>query len=130
MTSPRTHKTANPQRRKAQLSALLLSLVRRARFLWLGWLEAKWAALRQWRARRAVLHAAAPDRPMIETLEPKLLLSAELMPMDSTNLMGPPAELRLIDAATDVQHQSQVTDARPLSVGAAAVATANTPRPP
>lgn len=94
----------------AQPSALLLALVRRSRWLWLGWLEAKWAGIQRWRAerveRRASARAAAqrPERATFETLEPKLLLSAELMPVD---LVGPPAVMRMIDSAPQTLPQAQ-----------------------
>ena len=110
---------------------MLLSLVRRARFWWLSWLEAKWAAkwteLRQWRARRQAARAAASDRPIFETLEPKLLLSADLMPV------GPSAELavhRLVDVVVDgiptVQNQALGSASRSLadSQGIASLAAA------
>ena len=72
----------------AKPSELLLKLVRRAGWLWVGWLQRRWSALQAWRSERAAARrqsAARSDRPVIETLEPKLLLSAELV--------GPGAEL-------------------------------------
>ena len=81
MTHAAPHRRARSgrtaQARPAALpSALLLALVRRSRWLWLGWLEAKWAGIQRWRAeraqRRATAKAAAqrPERASFETLEP------------------------------------------------------------
>ncbi|MDG0865163.1 choice-of-anchor D domain-containing protein, partial [Pelomonas aquatica] len=68
---------------EARPSELLLALVRRARWLWLGWLEARWNALRGLlRARRA--RQQRPQGSRFETLEPKLLLSGDLMPLQSS----------------------------------------------
>ena len=91
----------------ARPSALLMQLVARARWLWLAGLERAWQALRQWRQARWEARAAkAADWAFrlshkLETLEPKLLLSADLMPLDA----GPAGALdsRLVqDAPTDV----------------------------
>ena len=105
--STRSGRTAQA-RPTAQPSALLLALVRRARWLWLGWLEAKWAGIERWRAERAERRAAAmvaarrPARATFETLEPRLLLSAELMPVD---LVGPPAVMGMVDASPQAPPQ-------------------------
>ena len=76
---PRFNGRGQSSRVCARPSALLLALVRRARWLWLSWLEAKWENLWQWRASHRAIRV---DRPVLEALEPKLLLSAELMPLD------------------------------------------------
>ena len=80
----------------ARCSVLLLALVRRARRFWLVWLEERWAALRarrnDFRANWQRWHAAmqpptgAPAR--FESLEPRLLLSADLLPLDAVAPVG------------------------------------------
>ena len=98
----------------ARPSALLLALVRRARWMWLSWLEAKWAAawaeLRQWRARR---NTTRVDRPVLEALEPKLLLSAELMPLDQAALV---VVERQIDVPAAQTAATAVPTVHPLAV--------------
>ena len=79
-----TRGLSSPGRRSrgfdARPSELLLSLVRRARCLWLGWLEGRWNALRALlRTRRS--RQQRPQGTRFETLEPKLLLSGDLMPI-------------------------------------------------
>ena len=78
----------------ARPSALLLTLVRRSTRLWLGWLQERWERLRQSLRQCLAHHDAALERPRFETLEPKLLLSAELMPMDQA---APAALHRLVE---------------------------------
>ena len=86
---PTRHRHTPSTRQAATPSALLLRLVQRARWLWLHWIEQRWAAFGRWRADRRAAKAARagaaalarrPDRLQIETLEPKLLLSADLLP--------------------------------------------------
>ncbi len=102
----------------ARPGRLLLALVARARWLWLGWLEAKWAAFQQWRQRRQAAAAhVRPERPVIETLEPRLLLSAELMPLDAApqpvvqRLAEPPAS----SSADDVAMRAHILTTAPVA---------------
>ena len=72
-------------RTRVQPSALLLALVRRSDWLWLRWLVARWEMFRTWRATRQARRAAALSMQgnpsfKIESLEPRLLLSADLAP--------------------------------------------------
>ena len=97
---PRTARARahHPARHVARPTALLLALVRRARWLWLDGFEARWTALRERvRAWRAARWAAVAERPQFETLEPKLLLSADLMPLDHA---VPQSVVRQIEVAT------------------------------
>ena len=103
-------------RSPARASALLLALVRRARWMWLGWLEGKWDGLRKWRAQR---RAARVDRPMLEALEPKLLLSAELMPLDQAAMV---VVQRYIDVPAAQTAATAVPTVHPLAVSASAAA--------
>ena len=63
-----------------RISALLLKLVQRASRLWLwDWLRRSARRLRTWQ-RRQSNYAATAHRALLETLEPRLLLSADLVP--------------------------------------------------
>ena len=103
-------------RSPARASALLLALVRRARWMWLSWLEGKWDSLRKWRAQR---RATRVDRPMLETLEPKLLLSAELMPLDPATMV---VVERQIDAPVAQTAATAVPTVHPLAASVAVAA--------
>ncbi|MEY2843960.1 MAG: hypothetical protein RI920_1997, partial [Pseudomonadota bacterium] len=79
----RSHQQKRRSHGKARPSALLLTLVARAARGWWSWWQAQVQALRQWRERRrAAAHARQHDAVGIyrgfETLEPRLLLSADL----------------------------------------------------
>ena len=97
-------------------AALLLALVRRASRFWLDWLAARWSALREWRADRARARAFRAEqgvRTALESLEPRLLLSADLMPTDSG--VGLAADSRLVgpsvaDAAVAAAAGSPLTE--------------------
>jgi hypothetical protein len=102
---PTRHRHTPSTRQAATPSALLLRLVQRARWLWLHWIEQRWAAFGRWRADRRAARAGAaalarrPDRLQIETLEPKLLLSADLLPADASQA-ALPTITQTLDAAT------------------------------
>ncbi len=105
---PTRHRHTPSTRQAATPSALLLRLVQRARWLWLHWIEQRWAAFGRWRAARRAARAARagtaalarrPDRLQIETLEPKLLLSADLLPADASQTQLPTIT-QTLDAAT------------------------------
>ena len=81
---------------RARCSELLLALVRRARRFWLVWLEERWAALRarrndfraNWQRWRDSMQPANGAPARFESLEPRLLLSADLLPLDSAVPVG------------------------------------------
>ena len=121
---PRTTHAHRPARRVARPGALLLALVRRARWLWLGWFEARWTALRErahaWRAAR---RATPAERPQFETLEPKLLLSADLMPLDQA---VPQTVVRQIEVATPTRALETANMMRAMAVASVAPTVAVT----
>ena len=114
---PAQSRRAQHGRMSAKPSALLLALLRRSRWLWLGWFEARWQAHQNWRVARRTPRA---DRPMLESLEPKLLLSADLMPADHAVM---PVIERQVDLPTPRSAADTVASAHPLALRATILAT-------
>src|SRR6185437_13250958 len=81
-----THSRSHRQRPAAKPSALLMTLLARAATGWWAWWQERVQAVRLWRERRrAASHARAAARrsaqgefTAVETLEPRMLLSADL----------------------------------------------------